>query len=245
MTGKEFSDYIRLMTRTNSATFVNADLLLMANARLDTLARAVMGTDEDTLIMPMATNLIAGLREYPFPQSVLARIKYVEAKFDPNGQFIHLDEFDLNQYRRPTSEEETISQFGNELHNAFYDINRKALNLYSGVIVDVVLGLKLWCNVFPAKLTVDKLADTTTDLSVDPTTTSHGFPREFHELWARGVIIDYKESREKPIPLTERENSYKYDLQEAIWDFKHGNSDRSVIAQIPPASDRGNNGQNY
>lgn len=244
MTGKKFVDYIRLMTRTNANTFQNSELLLLANTRLDTLSRFLMDDDEDTLVLPMRTNLIAGLREYPFPLSILSRIKYVEAKFDGTN-FIHLNEFDLNQYQRSTDESYILNRFSNVEGHAFYDINRKALWLYSGAITDVELGLKLWVNTYPAPLDESRIADDNTDLSTDPTAVTHGFPRELHELWARGVIIDYKESREKPIPLTETEQNYRNDLQEAIYQLKHGNMDRVVTAQIPPASERGDNGQNY
>ena len=70
-------------------------------------------------------------------------------------------------------------------------------------------------------------------MSVDPSTTTHGVPRVLHEIWARGVAIDYKESREKPIPLTEREQSYNNDLDEAIALLKMGNKDREIISQVP------------
>ena len=82
-------------------------------------------------------------------------------------------------------------------------------------------------------------------MSVDPSTTTHGIPRSMHEIWARGVIIDYKESREKPIPLSEREGKYEVDKQTAIETLKHGNLDREVIGDIPPQDDRGNEGADY
>jgi hypothetical protein len=244
MTGADFAFYIRFKTRTNPQTFTDTEIVAVSNVWLEDLAKQVMGSDEDTLVMPMHTDLIANLREYPLPLSLLSRIKFVEAKLDGTN-FIHLDEFDLNQYRRPTDEADIVARFSNEEGRAFYDLNRKSLVLYSGAITAVTAGLKLWCNTYPAPLNAAKLTDGLTDLSVDPTTTSHGFPREFHKLWATGVIIDYKESREKPIPLTESELTYQKDLQSAIIALKHGNLDRAVFAQLPPASERGNNGYDY
>lgn len=244
MTGKAFVDYIRLKTRTNSGTFTDTEILALANVRLDTIAHEVLDVDEDIFVTPMKTNLIAGNREYPFPQSLLSRIKYVEAKFDGTN-WAKLTEMDLHQYTRTTDETYILSRFANEEGKAFYDIDRKSLWIYSGAIANVELGLKLWCNVYPAYLDASRIANNVTDMSVDPTDTTFGFPRELHEIWARGVIIDWKESREKPIPLTQSELAYRVDLQNAIFKMKHGNLDRSVIAQIPPASDRGNNGANY
>lgn len=244
MTGKQFVDYVRLRTRTNSTTLSNTDLLLLANVRMDTIAAQIMGAEEDTLVLPFTTNLLLNQRQYAFTSNILSRIKYVEAKLDGTN-FIHLSEMDLNQYKRTTDETTITSNFSNYEGHAFYDIYRKALYLYSGSVTAVTGGLKLWCNTYPAPLDVSRIADDTTDLSTDPTAISHGFPRELHELWARGTIIDFKESRQKPIPLTEREMSYKVDLMQAVFDLKHGNMDRVVMAATPPASDRGNNGANY
>ena len=244
MTGKEFVDLVRLYTRTNSTTLSNADLILLANARLEELARSVLKADEDVLTLPMTTNLIAGRREYPLPVGLLSRIKYVEICFDGTN-WVHLDEFDLNKYRRTSDESTILANFSNEKGHCFYDIDRKSLWIYSGTITAIVGGMKLWCNTYMAKLDNNRIADNSTDLSTDPTSVTHGVPRELHEIWARGVSIDWKSTRQKPIPLTERELNYKVDLQDCVMTMQHGNYDRSVYASIPPASDRGNNGANY
>jgi hypothetical protein len=70
-------------------------------------------------------------------------------------------------------------------------------------------------------------------MSVDPSTTTFGIPRELHEIWARGIIIDYKGSRENPIPLSEQELSYGIDKIRAINSLKHTNLDREVIGSTP------------
>ncbi len=244
MTGKFLIDLVRLKTRTNQYTLTDADFLLLANSNLEYLSQALLDPDEDILVLPMTTNLIAGQREYPLPQSVLARIKYVEAKLD-GVKFIHLDELDLNKYKRTTDESTITQYFANQEKCAKYDIFRKSLYLYSGTITDVTAGLKLWCSTYPAPLDASKLIDNVTDLSVDPTTTTHGVPKELHNLWAKGTIIDWKESREKPIPLTQGEMNYKVEIQQAVITLRHGNQDRDLTASVPDASERGDNGANY
>jgi hypothetical protein len=82
-------------------------------------------------------------------------------------------------------------------------------------------------------------------MSIDASTTTHGIPREMHEIWARGIIIDWKSSREKPIPLSEREQVYGIDLIKAINSLKPQNLDRNFCGKLPPASTRGNNGYDY
>ena len=77
-------------------------------------------------------------------------------------------------------------------------------------------------------------------MSVQPSTTTHGMPREAHEIWARSVVIDYKNSKEKPIPLTEKELKYDADLQLVLNAIKGTNLDRQNTGQVPY-----NDGSNY
>lgn len=248
MTGLDFASYIRFKTRTNSTTFTTTEIILLANVVIEELAPQILEAQEDILLIPHTTNLIATggdavKRLYPFPTTILARIKRVEAKFDGTN-WINLTEFDINQYHKPSDETSILAQFSNAEGKAKYDIGRKALRIFSGEITAVAAGLKLWLNTYPAKLQPFQLEDNV-DLSIALSSTTHGMPQEFHELWARRVGILYKASREKPIPLDEQELKYELDLKEAIITLRHGNDDREVFAPLPPASDRGNHGQNY
>jgi hypothetical protein len=54
-----------------------------------------------------------------------------------------------------------------------------------------------------------------------------------------------QESREKPIPLSEREQKYEYDKMKAIYALRNQDLDREVIGHLPDSSDRGNDGANY
>ena len=210
--------------------------------RQDEIVRSILKADEDILLIPQTTSLVADQREYPFPSDILARRKRVEAKLDGTN-WLKLKEIDLTDFDEVVSSETDITyNFSNEEGNAFYDSLRKSIFIYSGTIISVTDGLKLWCNTYPTAITD---LSSGIDMSTDPSTTTHGIPREMHEIWARGVIIDYKESREKPIPLNETELAYKRDKQEAIESLMHGNLDREVIGDLPSAEDRGNDGADY
>lgn len=242
MTPQEFATYVRIKTRTNSTTFTDADMLALMKVRQDEIAKAIMKANEDILLIPQYTSLVADQREYPLPQDILSRIKRVEAKLDGTN-WLKLDEFDMTEYTDPLYNESDITDhFANEEGEAYYDILRKSIKIYSGTITDVTNGLRVWCNTWPTAITD---LSSTTDMSQDPSTTTHGVPREMHEIWARGVIIDWKSSREKPIPLTEQELNYKVDLMEAVNSLKHANLDREVIGRLPDASDRGDDGFEY
>lgn len=205
--------------------------------RQDEIAQAILKTDEDILLIPQTTNLVANQRDYSFPADILSRIKRVEAKLDGTN-YIKLTELDITQLGYSVGTETNItSRYSNLDGEAYFDILRKSIYIYSGTITSVTDGLKLWCNTYPTAVT-DLTG--TIELSVDPTTTTHGIPRSFHEIWARGVIIDYKQSKEKPIALNEREILYEKDLAKAVITLKHGNLDREVIAEVPY-----NDGQEY
>lgn len=230
MTPAAAAQHIRFMTRTNSTSFSDSDILALMKIRQDELAKDILKADEDILLIPQYQNLVANQREYPLPQDMLSSIKRIECKLDGTN-YIKLNELDSPSISNSILTESLITEnFGNNEGEAFFDLARKAVYIYSGTITNVTDGFRVWCNTWPAPITD---LTSTTDMSIDPSTTTHGMPRELHEIWCRGVIIDYKSSREKPIPLTEKELSYNVDKMEAINSLKPQNLDREFIATVP------------
>ena len=248
MTPEELAFHVRDQTRTNSTTLTDTLILRYMKIRQDEIAQDILKADEDILLIPQYTSLVLDQRSYPLPADILSRIKRVEAQF--NGEdWIPLTEIDITEMNIPISSETDITNAFNNYQlsknnpgGARFDMLRRSVYIYSGSITEVANGLRVWCNTWPAA--IGDLSSTA-DMSQDPSTTTHGIPREMHEIWARGVIIFYKESRERPIPLTERELKYEFDKQRVIETLKHGNLDRDVIGQLPPASDRGNEGADF
>lgn len=208
--------------------------------RIDLIAQRILDADEDIFLVPQTANLKENIREYSFPKTILSRIKRVEAKLD-GSDFIVLGEFDLPDYRKPADETNITKEFANLEGECFFKIMRKSIVIYSGSITAVTGGLKIWCMTWPAH--IDDLT-LTTGMHEDPTTTTHGMPRAVHQLLADGVVIDWKESREKPIPLSEREMTYEIRVREAIGTLRHGNLDREVIGKLPDASKVWDDGYN-
>ena len=248
MTPKEFATYVRLMTKTNSSTFTDAEILALMKVRQSEIAEAVLEADEDILLLPQYTSLVADQRDYDYPNDIIARIKRVEAKLDGTN-WITLHEIDLGDISSPiATEADIVANFNNQQvgqsnpNGARFDIIRKSLVIYSGTIIDVASGLRIYCDTYPTAITD---LTSTTDMSQDPSATTHGVPIPLHRVWAKGVIIDYKSSRPKPIPLTETEKKYEYDLNKAIKTLKHGNLDREVIGDLPSSYDIANNGFDY
>ena len=246
MTQKEFATYIRYGTRTDSTTFPDAEILSIANPIKDYLAGEIEGVNEDYFGMPQTTDLLKTdtTREYPFPPEFLNRLKRIEANLLPDDTYddnwVTLNEVDMN-FHKHTSDEATIqASFGWDEDSAFYEIFRGSIWLLTGEIEDdVTAGLKLWSFDYPAD--IDDLSDDTDDMSVDPSTTTLGFPKAFHQLWADAVVIEYKSNRDKPIPLTKREERWEFYLGRALDSIKNTNRDHAVVTGVPSeeANDEG------
>ncbi len=237
MTPAQFASYIRLKTKTNATTFPDADILAYANIIKDDIAKEVTKANEDYFGMKFLRNLVAGQRGYSFPSDILNQMKLLQATLDGTNKRV-LTQFDVNTRSRPTDENDIISYW--QGRKAEFDVFGTSLYLYSdSAITDVTDGLELWAIVYPADL--QSLAGTT-DMSVPPSTTSFGMPRQLHYVWATKVIIEYKNSKEKPIPLTEREANVEADQTLAINALKGFDLNRSIVATV---SDYSNDGQDY
>lgn len=227
----EFATYVRYHSKTDTDTLTDAELVMLANVEKDTIAKEVAKCNEDIFGMKYNRDLEVGIREYSFPNEILSNIKYVEAFVGNNGtENKKFSEFDLTSYNRTTDEASIKHNFSGKY---LFDIFRKSLWFYCGEdIVDVTDGITLWAIQYPADLTTAKLASTD-DMSIAPSTISSGMPREVHEIWARATVISFKNSKEKPIPLTQKEQNYAADLQLALNAIKGTNLDRENTGEVP------------
>jgi len=217
-----------MLTKTDSNTLPDSQILLLANVARDEIAKEIIQVNEDYFGERSVRNLIAGRREYRFPLEILSNTKAVEAILDGENQ-VRLIEADLNVDYKGTMDEQSIREnfFGKRPR---YMIYRSALWLLTGEeIQDVDEGLILWHMEYPESLT--EFDDT--DMVRGSTPTSRGFPRQFHELIGRRISILYKGSQPRPIPLSEREQMYEYELEKSLRSIRGLNLDRSIIASYP------------
>lgn len=229
MTFAKFASLVRFYTKTNSTTFTDTQILLLANVLKDDIAAQIAKkVGEDYFGLRFTTSLVAGQREYELPAEMMSRLKYIEAKLDGTN-WEKLVETDLLQYQKTTDEATILFEFANR--KPAFDLWDKSLLIYSGdAIISVTDGLKLWAIIFPADFTD---LSSTDDMATNPSTTTHGFPREFHGLLAIGVSIAYKTSQPRPIPLSEKEKTYESDLADKIESMRDENLDRNYIATVP------------
>ena len=235
MTAAEFRARFDDRCRTNSTTYSDAKLVILAREKQIMIAKAIESVDEDFFQSFETTTLKAtsasdpSLREYPMPSDSMSRMKLVEAKL--NGtDWVRLKEMDLNLYDGTTDEATIIKEFGNEYGTAYYDIARGSLFLYTGTIANNVSAGLHWIGYsLPWKVT-DWTG--TTDLST-PTSTLSGIPISFHSLWLDACVIDWKQGHDKPIALTESEKMFNYNLDQQLQFAKELNRDRANEFGVP------------
>jgi hypothetical protein len=216
-------------------------MLILANIFKDELAERVgkdVGEDyfglrferdlEGGLIPVGSTTPDPGKREYQFPSELMGRIKFLQAKLDGTNWKI-LKETDLSKDQLPMDETE-IQEYYADL-DPEYDIWDQGIYILSGdQINQVTNGLRLWAIIYPADFTS---LTSTDDMCTNPDEYSHGFPRPLHELLARRVSIAYKTAKDRPIPLSEKEQVYETDLKNTVENMRDINLDRTTIPTVP------------
>lgn len=242
MTPEKLAQTIRQKTRTNSATFTDSDLLLYVNRKKDEIASLIAEQDEGYFEVPQTTNLVAGQREYPLPYDKMIGVVKVEAKLD-GVNFIPLDELEVAGIKDPIlNESDIINKFSNNKGQAFFDLTRSSIYIYSGEITDVDAGLKIVCSTWPSD--ISDLSESELDISMDPSSTALGFPREMHNLLVEGVVIEWKGDREKPLPLTQNELNYTRRLKDKIRSLTGQNKSRTITRGFQHSTAFWNHGYN-
>ena len=241
MTPLAIANLARYYTKTNTTTFTNADMLALANAFKDEISSLIVERDAGYFDIPCTFNLIADQRHYALGDNLLNRLHKVEIKFSASDA--RQPAYFVKDYLGSETESEIVKQFTNAQDGFAYTIRRRALYILSGTITAVTDGVRTWSFIWPADLT-DMTANTVS-MEVDPSTTTFGFPRQFHELLARKIAIVWKETQPKPVALTKHERSYSFDLEAQLDAISTMDKSAEVIGDTPNAADLGNDGHDY
>lgn len=226
MTGTQLATLIRRKTRTTTATYSDADMLVDVNQAMEEIAGRIQTIRPEIWNMLVTFDLVADQREYSFPADVLNSIVSLELKFTSSGDYVPANALRNVPHDDVLQESIIVGTYNNSTPDYF--IRRKAIYLLSSTITAVTDGGRIVYNAFPA--TLPNLSGST-DLSIDPTTITHGFPREFHELLARHASIAYKDLNS--IPLGETEKNYENDLEKKLDEFSIVDQSLEEIASVP------------
>lgn len=239
MKGTSFAAYIRKLTKTNSTTLPDADIVTFANIVKDDIAEEIVSNlDENYFDMELTRDLEVGIRDYTFADDTLKHIKYAAAKLD-GSNVSYLGEADISQFDTPMLENSYIKEKYASRKPEYY-ISGRGMTILSGDdIIDVTGGLKLLAEIYPEDLTTGDLSSSD-DLSIPSSDETHRLPRQTHKVWAIKVAIEYKQSRDKPIPLTQQEQKVDITLQNLLTKLVKRNAVRSFTASVPK-----DDGQDY
>lgn len=242
MTGTKLAALIRYKTTTNSTTFSDTDMLPLVNVFKDEISSMIVERNAGYFLVPTVFDLVASStsRQYAFPDDLLNRMHKLEIKFASGDS--RFPSTYIKDYRGSETESEIVKNFTNSEGGFAHTIRRRAVLILSGTIIAVTSGGRLWYHAFPADL-----ANLTgiTDLALDPTTTTFGFPRQFHELLARRVSIEWKGAQPKPLPLNKKELNYEVDLEKQLDAISRPDNSGEIIGDELSSQDTGNNGFNY
>ena len=264
MNALQLATKIRSYTKQSSTSLSDATLLPMVNDAKNEMSELIAARDikGNYFILPTLGNLNANQREYSFPDDVLDHIFSVEVAFsnatDNFGQLHYVLAFpdDFRRFGLARTESNIqanytngggstlIDNYGTTTGNVVgpnYEIQRRSISLLSGAIDATTLGastitngIRLRYRVYPADLT--QLTDTTIDLSVDPSTTTFGFPKQFHELWARRVALEWKAQHPGAVPPSTLESLYPTDLEAKLSGIEESDLSGEIIGRLPSQS---------
>ena len=213
----------------DATTFPDADVLDLANTFKDEIAALIVKeVDEGYFQIPSVRDLVVSQREYDLPIDMLGHFDYITAMLDGINTD-RLNEADLSWFKRGLDEADIEQRYMNKKPE-FIKLDQSIFILSQNPIIAVPGGLTMWGAAFPADFA--NLTDTA-DMSNNPSPTTHGFPRQFHELLVRRVRIEWKNAKDRPIALTEREKNYEVDLMREIENLKDENRDRAASPKVP------------
>ncbi len=151
MTPAELVTIVRDQTHTNSTTFTDSLLKTYwksAQQQLVSRVRKTNSTGDDPYLIPHYQDLKDDLREYSFPVGMV-RVKLIEADFDGDGKYIKLLSMDVGDYPKGITEADITNYFSNLERRAKYDVMTGGVRLFTGTIVDVTDGLRIWYERLP------------------------------------------------------------------------------------------------
>ncbi len=239
MTGAELNTLINFKTKTNDTTFPVASKLPLVQIFKNEIASKIVEKNVGYFLIPTVFDLVANQREYPWPTDQLNRMKKLELKFDSSSS--RKPSTFLKDYSGSETESEITTYFSNNEKCFAHTIRRRAFFVLSGTIISVTGGGRLLYYSLPADIDLTS----SSDMSLDPTTTTFGFPLPFHELLARRISIEWKGSQPKPIPLNRHELNYENDLKAALDALSVVDEQGEIIANPLPCQETGHNGFDY
>ncbi|MCK5117879.1 MAG: hypothetical protein KAR44_14890 [Candidatus Aegiribacteria sp.] len=226
MTGAQLLTYIRRKTHATAAMYSDADILIDVNQMIEELAVEIQKVREHIWEITYLDDLVLDTRNYAFQANILNRMTDLELMFAAGDNYVHAHPTARRHYNDVLQESVIVNNFDNS--DPEYFIRKKELYILSGAIIAVTNGIKIVYSSFPA--TLANLTGSTC-LSIDPSATTHGFPREFHKLLARKIVREYKDLH--TIKLNKFDLDFEDDMEKKLDAFSVVNTSRTIKGGLP------------
>ena len=236
MTGAQLLTYIRRKTFTTTATYSDADILIDVNQMIEEFAVELQKAREHIWEITFLDDLLADIREYAFQSDMLNNMTDLELMFVAGEDYVQAHPSARRHYNDVLQESVIIANFDNS--DPEYFIRKKEIYILSGTIAAVTDGIKLVYSSFPS--TLANLTGSAC-LSIDPSATTHGFPREFHKLLARKIVREYKDNNN--MKLNKLDIDFEVDMEKKLNAFSVADTGKTVVAGLPVTDS--DNGFNY
>lgn len=239
MTRLGLKNFVRWKLGITNDDWSDADMLVVANLKLGEICEKITEAHQGYFGVYSLFNLVASgsdvaKREYPLPDDILNNLYKVELKLDGTN-WIPADRVHLIPGKDFRLQESWITaNYSNSYPK--YAVFRNSLWILSGEIKNVTGGGRLWYINYP-----DPLPDLTNDtIDMSEATNENasvpvGFPKMFHEILARAMILEYK--GKNTLPLTDREPMFDQDLEEKIKRLRGQDLDEVITAEVQDTGD--------
>lgn len=240
----QFLADFRLKTWTDEYSFPLENVITLTNGVLEEIHLLATNSEisEDHFWRVFTRDLAVWVRKYDLPHD-LKSIKRVDLIID--GKLEYATEKDMSSINLTTLSSETDIQETMRGLKPIYEIFGRSIYFYTrGAIVTTTWGINIHGIQYPSMVETSDF-DSSRDMSEPRDATAQGIPRTLHGIILFRSVIDYKESREKPIPLTQTEQNYVGRLKDVLKSHKVFNTDRKYKMSEPNDGYRNLNNRKY
>ena len=223
----EFQAGLRFQTWTNDYTLSTPDIVALSNIELDTfgLLWSVPWLNEDLFGKIYTRDLTVGNRKYEIPFDLIHVKKLEVCMTWLATDWKEAKETNIGTNGMITQEANILAMMNGR--DPLFEMFGGYLYLYSSASVIAVTGwIKMHGIMYPSSFNIDDFWVNDRDISVPRDATTQGIPRAFHKLLLQRISIAYKQSRDKPIPLTESEQMHTGNLADVISNMRLYNYSR-------------------
>lgn len=222
-----FTKKLRLATGTDNETLPWENIAVFVNAELEqfSLLATLPWLQETYLWVEIDIDTTDNQRKYAILDNII-RTHWIEYRY---GEIpVRMKETTLTRLDWPIVESEVQRYFRDRLPS--YSLYGNFLYLWTWEDIEwQEWAIKIFASVYPTEFEAEDFEED----NINEMTTKSELPRQFHQILLKRVIITYKESRDKPIALTQGEQMFAWELATVLRTMRVLNTSRRYSMSEP------------